>query len=248
MGVERLCPHLAGAFCCLRRARGPVWTAPNATVASQYFRCWRRCCGGLAPSASFSPSARALQGVGAAIELSAALAVLGHESAAQKRPRAFGFWEALLGVAVAVGPLVCGVITLSVSAGAGRFSSMFPVGAALMWAASEACGNLAIPCTSWTRRRLFFGWRLSFGLILALIGSNRNRPGRLKRRLRSYSVRCLFALFVAAELIQNAADGGISRSFRKRTFLVASSQCSACLRRSGHDDLSPLYFCRTRLG
>ena len=44
---------------------------------------------GLAPSALFLNSARALQGVGAAIELSAALAVLGHAFQGAERAKAF---------------------------------------------------------------------------------------------------------------------------------------------------------------
>src|SRR5580693_8374177 len=92
---------------------------------------------GLAPTALILNSARALQGVGAAIELSAALAVLGHEFRGAERAKAFGFWGTLLGVAVAVGPLVGGVIT----SGFGwrwAFLVNVPVGAALMWLAIEA--------------------------------------------------------------------------------------------------------------
>jgi hypothetical protein len=54
---------------------------------------------------------RALQGVGAAIQLSAALAVLGHEFRGMERVRAFGFWGAVLGVAVTAGPIIGGLAT-----------------------------------------------------------------------------------------------------------------------------------------
>ena len=66
---------------------------------------------GLASSALVLNAARALQGVGAAIELSAALAVLGHAFQGAERAKAFGFWGTVVGVAVAVGPLVGGLIT-----------------------------------------------------------------------------------------------------------------------------------------
>src|ERR1700722_7299213 len=52
---------------------------------------------GLAPSALVLNAARALQGVGAAIELSAALAVLGHEFRGAERAKAFGFWGTVVG-------------------------------------------------------------------------------------------------------------------------------------------------------
>src|ERR1700722_18721373 len=63
---------------------------------------------GLAPSAPFLNALRALQGMGAAIELSAALAVLGHAFQGAERAKAFGFWGTVVGVAVAVGSLVGG--------------------------------------------------------------------------------------------------------------------------------------------
>jgi MFS family permease len=75
----------------------------------------------LAPSALALNAARALQGVGVAIELSAALAVLGHAFQDAERAKAFGFWGTVVGIAVAVGPLVGGLIT-STLVGAGRFS------------------------------------------------------------------------------------------------------------------------------
>src|ERR1700729_3404768 len=58
---------------------------------------------GLASSTALLNAARALQGVGAAIELSAALAVLGHAFQGAERAKAFGFWGTGAGVPVAVG-------------------------------------------------------------------------------------------------------------------------------------------------
>jgi MFS family permease len=68
---------------------------------------------GLAPGALILNMARALQGIGAALQLSAALAILSHEFRGHDRARAFGFWGTVIGVAVALGPLVGGVITSS---------------------------------------------------------------------------------------------------------------------------------------
>jgi MFS family permease len=68
---------------------------------------------GLAPDALILDMARALRGIGAALQLSAALAILSREFRGHDRARAFGFWGTAIGVAVALGPLVGGVITSS---------------------------------------------------------------------------------------------------------------------------------------
>ena len=99
---------------------------------------------GLAPSAPFLNAARALQGVGAAIQLSAALAVLGHAFQGAERARAFGFWGTVVGVAVAVGPLVGGLIT-STWAGGGRSWSTFPSARRSSGSRSTPSKSLAIP-------------------------------------------------------------------------------------------------------
>ena len=97
---------------------------------------------GLAPSAPFLNAARALQGVGAAIELSAALAVLGHEFQGAERAKAFGFWGTVVGVAVAVGPLVGGLIT-STLGWRWAFLVNIPIGAALIWLAIDAVSEFS---------------------------------------------------------------------------------------------------------
>jgi MFS family permease len=102
---------------------------------------------GLSPSASVLNASRALQGVGAAIELSAALAVLGHAFQGAERAKAFGFWGTVVGVAVALGPLVGGLIT-STLAGAGRSSSTFPWARRSSGSRLTRSKSLAIPTRS----------------------------------------------------------------------------------------------------
>ncbi len=68
---------------------------------------------GLAPGALILNIARAVQGIGAALQLSTALAILSYEFRGPDRARAFGFWGTVIGVAVALGPLVGGIITSS---------------------------------------------------------------------------------------------------------------------------------------
>ncbi|WP_244133113.1 MFS transporter [Burkholderia gladioli] len=50
--------------------------------------------------------ARAMQGVGAALLLSAALAVLSHAFHGKERAKAFAFWGSVIGVAVMMGPVI----------------------------------------------------------------------------------------------------------------------------------------------
>ena len=176
---------------------------------------------GLAPSALILNGARAVQGVGAAIELSAALAVLGHAFRGAERAKAFGFWGTVVGVAVAVGPLVGGLIT----SGFGwrwAFLVNLPFGAALIWLAIDAVPESRDP----DAQRLDIAGMLSFGgglfcLIWALIGANRIGWSAEATRAKLLASVILFALFVAAELIQKRPMVDFAL-FRKRTFLGAS--------------------------
>jgi EmrB/QacA subfamily drug resistance transporter len=56
-------------------------------------------------------AARAAQGVGGAFLLTASLAVLAHAFNGPERSRAFAFWGASLGIALAIGPVIGGVVT-----------------------------------------------------------------------------------------------------------------------------------------
>ncbi len=71
---------------------------------------------GATPNFLVLSAARALQGVGAALQLSsaqlsAALAVLSHRFHGQIRARAFAFWGSVVGVAITLGPVTGGFIT-----------------------------------------------------------------------------------------------------------------------------------------
>src|SRR5580692_10799276 len=66
---------------------------------------------GLATNSTLLNLARAVQGVGGAFLLTAALAVLSNAFSGAERSHAFAFWGASLGVALAVGPIIGGVIT-----------------------------------------------------------------------------------------------------------------------------------------
>ena len=66
---------------------------------------------GTAPSLSVLIAARAFQGVGAALQLSAALATLSNSFHGDARARAFAFWGSVVGIGISLGPIVGGFIT-----------------------------------------------------------------------------------------------------------------------------------------
>jgi EmrB/QacA subfamily drug resistance transporter len=66
---------------------------------------------GLATSATFLHLARGLQGVGGAAMFATSLALIAQEFDPRERGTAFGLWGATTGFAVAVGPVVGGLIT-----------------------------------------------------------------------------------------------------------------------------------------
>src|ERR1700743_1134626 len=66
---------------------------------------------GLATSSLLLNVARAVQGVGGAFLLTASLAILSNAFSGAERTHAFAFWGAALGIALALGPIVGGVIT-----------------------------------------------------------------------------------------------------------------------------------------
>jgi EmrB/QacA subfamily drug resistance transporter len=66
---------------------------------------------GAAPNLSVLVAARALQGAGAAMQLSSALATLSHAFQGEARARAFAFWGSVVGIGITSGPVVGGLIT-----------------------------------------------------------------------------------------------------------------------------------------
>ena len=68
---------------------------------------------GSASSLSVLIAARASQGAGAALQLSSALTTLSHTFQGEARARAFSFWGSVVGIGMASGPVVGGLITQS---------------------------------------------------------------------------------------------------------------------------------------
>ncbi len=176
---------------------------------------------GLAPTAIVLNAARALQGVGAAIQLSAALAVLVHTFRGADRSKAFAFWGTVIGVAVAVGPLVGGLIT---SAFGWRWAFLVnvPVGIALIGLAVTSVDESYDPDAQKldVAGMVLFGAGL-FALVWALIGANADGWSSRPTATKLIAAAVLFALYVVVELAQRRpmVDLGL---FRKRTFLGSS--------------------------
>ncbi len=94
----------AGAYADLRGRR-------FATLVGLAIFATASCLCGLSNSALMLDLARAFQGVGASLLLTASLAVLNHAFEGKARAKAYAFWGACLGIAITLGPLVGGAIT-----------------------------------------------------------------------------------------------------------------------------------------
>lgn len=88
-----------------RFGRKPLLLAGLALFTSASLLC------GLAWNLPVLVAARALQGAGAALQLSAALATLSHAFQGAARARAFSFWGAVVGIGIAAGPVIGGLVT-----------------------------------------------------------------------------------------------------------------------------------------
>lgn len=88
----------------------------------------------LAPNLPVLLGARGLQGAGAAAMIPASLAVLLHDTPAEKRGRAIGLWSGAAALAAAVGPSVGGILVDVVDWRA-LFLINVPLGIALVWTA-----------------------------------------------------------------------------------------------------------------
>ena len=176
---------------------------------------------GLAPGAASLNAARALQGVGAALQLSAALAVLGHEFRGAARARAFAFWGSVIGVAVALGPLAGGAITSSIGWRWVFFINV-PIGAALLLLGASAVEESRDPHAQRMdlAGMVLFGSGL-FAMIWGLIDANADGWGGHATLLRFGLGAVLLAAYAAAELVQARPMVDFAL-FRRRTFLGSS--------------------------
>lgn len=176
---------------------------------------------GMAPSAVWLDIARALQGIGAAIQLSANLAVLGHEFRGPDRAKAFGVWGAVLGIAAAIGPFVGGIIT-SLFGWQWAFLVNAPICVVLIALALNAVCESVDPDAG----RLDIIGMITFAASLSLLVwalINANAEGWLSWSIMSKLIASLFLFvsFLFAEKMQKRPMMDLSL-FRKRTFIGSS--------------------------
>jgi EmrB/QacA subfamily drug resistance transporter len=173
---------------------------------------------GLAPTASVLNAARALQGAGAAAQLSAALAILGHEFRGADRARAFGFWGTVIGAAICAGPPVGGLVT-TLFGWRWVFLINVPVGVALIGLGAATVQESRDPAAS----RLDIGGMVTFGLglfclVWAMIGANADGWSSRATILRLGAGVVLLVLFIFVEHVQRRPMVDFSLLGR-RTFL-----------------------------
>jgi EmrB/QacA subfamily drug resistance transporter len=197
----------------LGRRRILLWGLSIFTIAS--LLC------GLAPTLGALNAARALQAVGAALQLSAALAVISHGFETHERARAYAVWGTVMGIAPTMGPLVGGLISTYLG-WRWAFLVNIPIGVLLISLATTSIDESRDP----EARGLdlvgiaLFGGGLS-SIVWALIEANSVGwwSGSTFRKLAIGGIALV--LFVVAERMQRRPMIDLSM-FRDRTVVGAA--------------------------
>jgi len=176
---------------------------------------------GAAPSVAVLNTARAFQGVGAALQLSAALAILSHAFGGAERARAFAFWGTVVGIAITLGPVAGGIITQTFG-WQWAFYINIPVGAGLILLVFTCVQESSDPHAEHVD---FIGFLLFcggvFALTLALISGNARGWASAFVVSALGGAALLLAGFLAAEARQRRPMVDL-HLFRRPTFLGAN--------------------------
>ncbi len=174
----------------------------------------------LSPTALFLILARGAQGIGGAIMFSTSLALLAQEFHGRERGTAFGVWGATTGAAVAIGPLLGGVLT----DGLGWRSIFYinvPIGlaaVALTLARVPESRDPAGKRIDWAGTFNFTG--ALFMLVLALVLGDADGWGSARIVSLFVGSGVLMILFVISQVVQENAMFDLSL-FGKPTFTGA---------------------------
>jgi EmrB/QacA subfamily drug resistance transporter len=176
---------------------------------------------GSAPNLSVLIAARALQGAGAAMQLSSALATLSHAFQGEARARAFSFWGSVVGIGMACGPVAGGIITQSFG-WEWAFYINLPIGVALIALIARVIETSKDPHAM--RLDLpgvaCFGSALFLATLALIDGNHRGWTDRwIASELAGALV--LFMLFIIVELRQARPMLDLTY-FRKPTYLGAN--------------------------
>ena len=117
---------LVGGSVADRVGRRRIFSVGTVVFAASSLAC------GLALDVRWLISARAVQGVGAALLVPSSLAILGAAFPPSQRGRAVGTWSALTAISAAVGPILGGWLVQSVSWRAVFYLNL-PIAAAVLW-------------------------------------------------------------------------------------------------------------------
>jgi EmrB/QacA subfamily drug resistance transporter len=173
---------------------------------------------GLATTTLIMNVARAVQGIGGALLLTAALAIITHTFTGKEKAHAFAIWGACLGIALTAGPIVGGAIT-HFFGWRWVFLVNVPACAALIWATFAVIDESSDP----KARRLDFLGIITFSpglffIVWALIDGNDVGWGSTDILIRFAAGAACLIIFGVVEVKQERpmVDFGL---FRNPTFL-----------------------------
>jgi len=181
---------------------------------------------GLAPNLAMLNGARALQAVGAALQLSAALAVITHGFEPRERARVYAIWGTVMGLAPSLGPVLGGFVT-SALGWRWAFLINLPLGAGLLTLAATSvdessdpqAGRLDIPGI------VLFGTGL-LAVVWALIGTNTVGWGSSVTLWKFGLGSTFLAMFVLTERLHPRPMFDLTL-FRDRSFVGAAIAMAA---------------------
>jgi EmrB/QacA subfamily drug resistance transporter len=205
---------------------------PAGTLADRFGRKWMLLVGlsiftvasglcGAAASDTMLDWARALQGVGAALQLSAALATLSHTFRGAARARAFSFWGSVIGIAIMLGPVAGGLITQYLG-WRWAFYVNLPIGAAMVLLTLLAVEDSKDPQAERFDVAGIVTFSGSLTLVtLALISGNRAGWSSNLILVELMGAAVLFAGFLAIERLQARPMIDL-RFFKRATYIGAN--------------------------
>jgi EmrB/QacA subfamily drug resistance transporter len=175
---------------------------------------------GVAPTSLTLIAARAGQGVGGAMLLTSSLAVIAHDFTGTPRNKAFAFWGASLGIALAVGPIIGGGITKYLG-WRWIFLINLPICLTLVLLTLRLISESKDPTAHMLDKKGIVTFSSGLALLVwALIDGNDAGWGSLSILLRLAGAAALFVALVAVEWGQSHAMVDLTL-FKRRTFVGA---------------------------